>query len=245
MTVSEFSNGFDALVNSYRRFKSFDGQEPYDTIDFNEFEKSFYLTKAQEELVKALYSGEALEGESYEETERLRRYLSELNEEAIISPAQEYDFTGISSDSQFFTLPEGVWFITYEAVEVSSDDCWNGKTVEVIPVRQDWYHRQNGNPFRGPSMRRALRLDTKGEMVEIVYPATIAHYYMRYLKKPQPIVVVNLPNGITVGEKREKTECALHPALHQKILDNAVLLALRSRGIVPERRRESEDRDNR
>ena len=51
MTLEEFSNGFDTLVNSYRRFKDFDKQEMLDSIEFDEYEKSFYLTKAQEEVV--------------------------------------------------------------------------------------------------------------------------------------------------------------------------------------------------
>lgn len=44
MTTEEFSNEFDTLVSSYRRFKDFDNQELLDSIEFDEFEKSFYLT---------------------------------------------------------------------------------------------------------------------------------------------------------------------------------------------------------
>lgn len=44
MTNSEFSNQFDLLVSSYRRFKDFDNQELLDSIEFDEFEKSLYLT---------------------------------------------------------------------------------------------------------------------------------------------------------------------------------------------------------
>ena len=57
MKREEFSNGFDVLVNSYKRFKDFDKQEFLDSIEFNEYEKSLFLTKAQEELVSSLYNG--------------------------------------------------------------------------------------------------------------------------------------------------------------------------------------------
>ena len=70
MTPAEFSDGFDQLVNSYSRFKSFDNRETFDSIEFNEYQKSLFLTKAQEELIESLYSGEALEGESYEDVIR-------------------------------------------------------------------------------------------------------------------------------------------------------------------------------
>jgi len=44
MTNQEFSNEFDTLVNSYRRFKDFDDREILDSIEFNEYEKSVFLT---------------------------------------------------------------------------------------------------------------------------------------------------------------------------------------------------------
>ena len=37
MTTEEFSNEFDTLVSSYRRFKDFDNQELLDSIEFDEF----------------------------------------------------------------------------------------------------------------------------------------------------------------------------------------------------------------
>ena len=44
MTVTEFSNEFDVLIDSYRRFKDFDNKENLDSLDFNEYEKSIFLT---------------------------------------------------------------------------------------------------------------------------------------------------------------------------------------------------------
>jgi hypothetical protein len=240
MTLEEFSNGFDSLVASYRRFKDFDRQELLDSIEFDEYEKSQFLTKSQEELVEALYAGESLEGESYEETERLRRKLSSLNEEKEYTPMSSTSFAPISSHSQFFETDPDILFITYEAVGVGSDtdECLSGKTIETVPVRQDWFHRQVNNPFRGISKKRALRLDKKEDVKEIVYPLTIQKYYVRYVRKPQPIVLEDLPNGLTVGGKNTQTECELDSSVHQKILENAVILALRSKGLQIDNNRE-------
>ena len=79
MTLEEFSNGFDTLVNSYKRFKDFDKQEILDSIEFDEFEKSFYLTRAQEEFVVNLYNGRNPYGVTFEGTEELRRYWNDEN----------------------------------------------------------------------------------------------------------------------------------------------------------------------
>lgn len=239
MTPAEFSDGFDQLVNSYSRFKSFDNRENFDSIEFNEYQKSLFLTKAQEELIESLYSGEALEGESYEETERLRRKLSFLNEEKSYNPMTDINaFVPISNYSQFFDVDDDILFITYEAVGVGeeTDACLSGKMIETVPVRQDWYHRQVNNPFRGISNKRALRLDKKDNIKEIVYPLIIDKYYVRYIRKPNPIVVANMPNGLTIEGKSTITPCELDDSVHQRILEIAVLMGLRSKGIVPSQR---------
>lgn len=232
MTVSEFSNGFDLLVNSYRRFKDFDNQELLDSIEFDEFEKSYYLTRAQEDLVVSLYNGKNSTGESFEQTEELRRYLSTLVKEATLLPDSTITFTGMSPTSKFFELPEDLWFITYEAA--STDDgtrCEGMGPMDVVPVTQDEYHKIKRNPFRGANARRALRLDLSDGFVEVVSKYNISSYYVRYIEKLSPIVLVNLPSGLTVEGVGTVKECVLHEALHQKILELAVLTALRSKGI--------------
>ena len=48
MTTTEFSNEFDALVQAYPTITEF---SKIDGVAFDEYEKSIFLTKAQEELV--------------------------------------------------------------------------------------------------------------------------------------------------------------------------------------------------
>ena len=73
--------------------------------------------------------------------------------------------------------------------------------------------------------------DSSDDLVEIVYPLDIDFYYIRYVRKPRPIVLENLPNGLEVNGVSYYSSCELHSALHKLILNNAVALALRSRGI--------------
>lgn len=125
MTNEEFSNEFDTLINSNSVLEPFGlSQSPF---SFDEYEKSIYLTKAQEEVVEGLYVGK-ISGEPFENTEQLRRYLSDLVRTESI-PCNK-DTKGLSSYSVFATLPENLWFITYESVTLESDtQCMDGKSV--------------------------------------------------------------------------------------------------------------------
>lgn len=231
MTTQEFSDAFDTLVSSYRRFKDFDNKEILDSIEFNEYEKSYFLTKAQDELVIALYNGRNVSGESFESTEELRRYLSNLVKEARLQPITNTSglVIGIGSNSKFFTLPQDLWYITYEAVDIDGARCNALSSMDVYPVTQDDYNKTKRNPFRGANDRRALRLDLSDGVIEIVCKYIVKDYYVRYLRKPKPIVLVNMPNNLTIDGIGKKSECELHEALHQRILERAVTEALQSK----------------
>lgn len=231
MTTQEFSDAFDTLVSSYRRFKDFDNKEILDSIEFNEYEKSYFLTKAQDELVIALYNGRNVSGESFESTEELRRYLSNLVKEARLQPITNTSglIIGIGSNSKFFTLPQDLWYITYEAVDIDGARCSALSPMDVYPVTQDDYNKTKRNPFRGANDRRALRLDLSDGVIEIVCKYIVKDYYVRYLRKPKPIVLVNMPNNLTIDGVGKKSECELHEALHQRILERAVTEALQSK----------------
>lgn len=231
MTTQEFSDAFDTLVSSYRRFKDFDNKEILDSIEFNEYEKSYFLTKAQDELVIALYNGRNVSGESFESTEELRRYLSNLVKEARLQPITNTSglVIGIGSNSKFFTLPQDLWYITYEAVDIEGARCSALSPMDVYPVTQDDYNKTKRNPFRGANDRRALRLDLSDGVIEIVCKYIVKDYYVRYLRKPKPIVLVNMPNNLTIDGVGKKSECELHEALHHRILERAVTEALQSK----------------
>jgi len=232
MNNKDFSNGFDNLLNSYAHSGRFG--EDVSTIDLrvDEYEKSQFLAYAQEDIVLSLYTGRNSSTLGFEETEELRRYLSNLVEDAELSPTTTSNGKplGVDSNSKFFTLPDNLWFITYESVLISNGKCGNDTTMEVVPVRQDEYHRLKNNPFRGANDRRSLRLDLSDGMVEIVSKYNVTSYYVRYLKKIKPIVLTDLrEDGLTINGVSEATECELHESLHHRILERAVEMAIRSR----------------
>ena len=232
MTTKEFSNGFDTLLNSYSQRASFGESNSKQDIVLNEYEKSHFLTEAQEQLVLSYYTGNNSNLDSFEKTEEIRRYLSSLINTTELTPST-YEGKLLSENSQVFTLPNSLWFITYESakLESSSNPCLSEKEVQVIPVTQDDYYRTNENPFKGPGFRRALRLDISDNKVEIVSKYTISKYLVRYINKISPIILEPLSEGLSInGETTEQT-CSLHESLHRPILELAVRLALQSKGI--------------
>ena len=233
MTNEEFSNGFDILVNSYRRFKDFDKQESLDSIEFDEYEKSVYLTKAQEELVINFYNGKNPYGDSFESTEEMRRYLDALVKTKVFTMVDALRSIGVSANSVLFQLPDDLAFITMEQITYDDEKlgCYNGSTADVYPVTQDEYSRVKDNPFRGPTKYKAIRLDSGDKTVELVLKYAIKEYLIKYLSKPEPIILETLPNGLTIEGASEQTECKLNSILHHTILERAVQMALQSKGI--------------
>lgn len=232
MTLQDFSNNFDVLLNSYATVAGFGSADNPGSIELDEFEKSQFLTKAQEEIVVSLYNGKNPYGEGFEQTEELRRYLANLVEEAELNPIATSNGKplGVSSRSKFFTLPEDLWFITYESVKLENAKCENMSTQDVYPVRQDEYHKIKRNPFRGANERRALRLDLSEGNIEIVSKYEVIKYYLRYLRKIKPILLVPLADGLDLEGYTTPQECEVHESLHQRILELAVRMALQSRG---------------
>ena len=230
MTTEEFSNEFDTLLNSYSVINKFGKEENPSTIELDEYEKSVFLTKAQEEIVIDLYNGKNPLGDSFEKTEEIRRYLSDLIK-TYTTTEKKTDYVGLSKTSIFFELPEDLWFITYESasLEDSRLGCMNGKEISVVPISQDDYFRISSNPFRGSNKRRALRLDNSNGIVEIVSEYNIDRYLVRYIARPDPIILTDLPDSLSINKLSKKTECKLNPVIHRAILEKAVKLAILSK----------------
>jgi hypothetical protein len=119
-------------------------------------------------------------------------------------------------------LPNDVLFITYESARV------NSKEVDVHPVSQDELSKILKNPFRGPSNNRVLRLDIGDNIVELISVNDISSYKIRYIRKPNPIILTDLEDDLSINGQFEESECELDSSLHRTILDRAVALALQT-----------------
>lgn len=215
MTNPEFSIEFDILYNNISSNKA---------PGLNEYEKSVFLTKAQEQIVTELYSGRNTTYSSFEETEELRRYLSSLIVTMGCPPysGEDKEFIRITNNSMLFDIPEDVLFLVKEVVVSSNNE------IDVCPVSQDELSKILKNPFRGPSNSRALRLDIGTNIIEIIYPNNISSYKVRYIRKPNPIILTDLEDDLSINGISEESECELDSSLHRTILDRAVALALQT-----------------
>lgn len=235
MTLSEFSNSFDTLVNSFNNSTTSELPSSKSDVVFDEYEKSVFLTKAQEEIVVGFYNGHTSTGESFEMTEEMRRYLDSLVETKVYnSDDQLTDKIGLSDKSFFYLLPDNIAFITLEQVILNDDSlgCYNGSRVGVYPVTQDEFERVRNNPFRGPTKYKVLRIDYGSNIAELISKYTIDKYLIKYIIKPSPIILIDLPDNLTIDGISKATECQLNSILHNTILERAVVLALRSKGIT-------------
>lgn len=233
MTTSEFSDTFTTLLNNYNTQANFGEQTSRREVVLDEYEKSVYLTKAQEELVINFYNGKNPYGDSFEGTEEMRRYLEGLVRTKVYSTDKQTTGTGVSDKSVFYKLPDNIAFITLEQITYGDESlgCYNGSVAAVYPVTQDEYNKIKKNPFRGPTKYKAIRLDSGDNKVELISDYTIDKYILRYLIKPDPIILEDLPEGLTIEGANKVTECKLNSVLHDTILERAVQMALQSKGI--------------
>ena len=226
MTIEEFSNEFDVLLNSYAANNPFSIGQGLTQLD--EYEKSVLLTEAQESIVRDLYNGK-LTGEGFESTEEQRRNLDSLINTLELT-SKDISKPKMSDNSKFFQLPPDVWFITYESVLLSDESlgCKNNTRADVIPIRQDEYHNIKNNPFRGPSDKRVIRIDTGSSVIELISKYTIQSYFIKYLSKPKPIILQDITDeNLSINGETKRMGCELNTVLHRTILERAVALAIK------------------
>lgn len=205
MTLEELSNEFDVIVNSYDNSQS---------LVFNEYEKSIYLTKAQEYIIKDLYR-------NYEGTEELNSYLKTLIKDKTYTIE---DSTNIELD-----YPDNFLYILKEYANINTT-CKSNNIVDVLPITQDEYNEVVRNPFRG-SKSKVLRLEES--KIKLITDLPIVSYTMTYLSNPSPIILIDLPNGLTINnESRKSTTIETSESIHREILDKAVQLAIQSKTLL-------------
>ena len=219
MNVQEFSNSFDTLLQPYIAKESFSEQN---NLAFDEYEKSIFLTKAQEQIVLELY-------QELEQSEEVRKYLSNLIKTDNYVPVGEQDETLINNNFKSYKveIEDSVLFIIYEQCTLSDENnCINGRIVSVVPTIHDDLDKVLNNPFKSPNSRKVIRLDFDNK-IELISKYNISNYKVRYLKKPNPIILVKLED-LNIDKKQEVSNGETNPILHERIVQRAVQLAVQS-----------------
>lgn len=230
MSIEEFSAQFDVLYNNITSNSA---------PGLNEYEKSIFLTKAQDEIVKNYFSshskGNNLQEGFDDSLKRQSDFMSVLKT-ANCGKLDTQNITHINPHSFLYSLPEDSYIIVNEVITTKE-----GKQLQVLPLRYEEYTRLMSKPFKRPLKNQAWKLanttmNIEGEdsishqlkIVEIIVNNgdDIENYTVRYVKKLLPIILVSLEDtGLKINGRTEPTECELDSSLHQNILQRAVELA--------------------
>lgn len=243
MTTQEFSLEFDILYNSIAS----NAAQPVD-----EYEKSVFLTQAQEELIKNYYN---FKGNKYQEgfeiTEKRRRDLEQLVSNSVsyeYIDLQEESLSILNIKSRFFKIEKNVMFIVAEKAKMISEiSCYNNINVNVKPVSHNEFTSNIDNPFKRPK-DFFWRMDrsnvsgifsnnleqTKERVIELIYDEKIGEpveYRYRYIKYPKPIILTNLTSlNLSINGQTNEQTSELSDHINREILNRAVELALESSG---------------
>ena len=222
MNVQEFSNSFDTLLQPYIAKEFFSEQN---NLAFDEYEKSIFLTKAQEQIVLELY-------QELEQSEEVRKYLSNLIKTDNYVPVGEQDETLINNNFKSYKVEinNDILFMIYEQCTLSDENnCINNKIVSVVPTIHDDLDKVLKNPFKSPNSRKVIRLDFDNK-IELISKYNISNYKVRYLKKPNPIILVALEDNLSINNGDTKVSNGeTNPILHERIVQRAVQLAVQSK----------------
>ena len=209
-TSKEWSVNFDILYNNISS-----NQAP----GLTEYEKSVFLTQAQEAVILDLYKGTS--GDAFETTEEVTRYLSSLvKTHEFDNVSTTYNITAGNKQYVIDTSAvENLWFVTYQSGSIAIGD--NTRDVIVVPSRQDSLYKDLNNPFKGPNKNKVLATSEEGSIILYSkYP--INTFYIKYLKRPNPIVLED--SELEISDVSDFS-VEIPESLHNQVLYKAVQLA--------------------
>ena len=221
MVVEEFSWRFDVEYNNITS-----NQAP----GLNEAEKSMFITKAQDEVLKNYFTSSSkgnTTGQGFDDSAKRQADFSTLMKVAKCTVSAALN--KIDRRSSVYSFPSDVYIVINESIVTTAN-----KDLQVVPLRFDEYSRLMSKPFKRPLKYQAWRLLNSGsvsgtssvKVVEIITNTgdTIKDYNIRYIRKPRPVILSDL-DGLTIEGVSTVSECELDPILHEDILQRAVELA--------------------
>lgn len=226
MTTNEIRDRFNLQYNSLNGNQLAPG--------FDDYELSLYLTKAHKEIIDECYSGTKannyLDGFQSNEMNRhtLNRYIGHFETKILYDSGRTLGgfIVGIVQ------LSEDVLYIINEHVR------FNGKDILVKPTTYDEILIVTENPYRRPSLDRALKLEdydyqNKESLQILVHDKNITDYHCYYIKNPEPIILSDLsliPAAFAIeGKNTENIPIQLTENYHllDMVINRAVELATR------------------
>lgn len=250
MTTKEFSDSFDTLLASYNHKSEFGDQSSYADVVLNEYEKSVFLTLAQDRIIKSFFDrrNNSL-AEGFDDS--IRRQIDFSSLITVVNPVLVTTLAAYDSRGVLYKLPSNVLLILNESIEST-----NNKHYVVVPISYKEYDRQMSRAYSQPLKKQCWRLfegETSVNIISEIIPkegVTISSYKIRYIRRPNPIILTDLGFGeyqepLKIEGISTVTECELNPILHREILEEAVQLALNSKGIETREQKAAREAANR
>lgn len=226
MTNQEFSNEFDVLYNNIMS-----NQAP----GLDEYEKSVFLTKAQDEIVKNYFNPKGNKyNEGFDGNEKRQIDFSMIMRSTAVT--SRFSDGVFDARGKTVTLPNDIIMILNEYVLVTRaksdgdpESIQESVRLTIVPIEYKEYSRLMSKPYKRPLKWQAWRLlnnSTVNNSAEIITGPndTLTSYNIRYIKKPRAIILSDL-EGVTLDGQSGAQTCELDPILHPEILQRAVELA--------------------
>lgn len=226
MTPQEFSKEFDIFYNNINS-----GKAP----GVIEYEKSVFLTKAQDQLLKNYFNPAGNKyGQGYSDSPKRTVDFSNVMKSVSISGSIGIDTT--YKNTMIYNRPNDLLLPTGFVLRNIA-----GKELQVVHVDEAEMTRLYSKPYKEPYKGSAYKLDNSSD--SFVYEIIVGRagindsykLYLRYVRKPQPIILEDLsdsekelglePNTLTIAGQRSVSPCELDTTIHYEILDRAVNLA--------------------
>lgn len=181
-------------------------------------EISFFLSKAQEQILLKYYNPESNRFQiGIENTEKLSKFfISLISKPTSLTLLSSSDY--LSLKRFIFKLPPNHLFTLSEVAFAKSDDrCWNGKILRLDRKTNDEVTINLNNPFKKPDIEICWRLYQEPDEVVVYGSKTLTgiNYEIVYLIRP---------NNINV-DPANPVDSLFPEFVHQLIVDEAVLLA--------------------
>ena len=219
MTNQEFSNEFDILYNNISS-----NQAP----GLDEYEKSVFLTKAQDEIVKNYFNPKGNKyQEGFDDNEKRQIDFSMITKTKSYTTFSASTFDG-RDNNKSVSLETDIMMLINEFADVTRGG--SKVRLSVIPLNYREYTRLMSKPYKRPLKFQAWRIldnnsgATNRAEVIIGPNDVLTEYTIRYIKRPRAIILSDL-EGVTLDGKNTEQTCELDPILHQEILQRAVELA--------------------
>lgn len=220
---NEFSNEFDVLYNNITS-----NQAP----GLDEYEKSVFLTKAQDEIVKAYFNPktnkvqEGFDGNEKRQIDFSMIMRSKAYTATTEKPFDESFFDG-RSNTKSITLEDDILMFINEYVVATRGE--QNTRLTILPINYTEYSRLMSKPYKRPLKNQAWRLldnsDGHKKAEIVVGPNdSISKYVIRYVKRPQAIRLTTF-DDVTLDGGNTAQCCELDPILFPEIIQRACELA--------------------